>query len=140
MSYELNLKDSKINNFSSYILTALVVLTFFSTLYDIIARKYGKEPKKFFSAFSLYTNFNNLMKINNSASAIRCIDGMKVLSAFWIIVGHRKFFSFHNSSHNYAFWERFSSQAIDGYNFGVDTFITCSAILVTQSLMRTFET
>lgn len=132
-------QQSELSLLSSFI-AALMILTLLSTFYDVTIRKYKKEPKKLLNAFSLYTNFNNLMKINHSESAMKCIDGMKVLSAFWIIVGHRKLFSFKMRSNHYEKWDGFARQVVEGYNFGVDTFITCSAILVTQSLLRAFET
>lgn len=73
--------------------SALIILIIVSTSYDILTSKFNGKSIKFFAIFSLYSNLKTLMKINYSESAIRCIDGIKVLSAFWIAIGTVEFFN-----------------------------------------------
>lgn len=61
---------------------AIITLSTLSTLYDVYTRQKKKES---FLIFSIVDNFKNLMKINESESAIRCIDGLKVISSKFFV-------------------------------------------------------
>lgn len=76
------------------------------------------------------------MKINDETSLINCIDSLKVISAFWIVMGHRKFNKRINAG---SFFDTLMFKLIDAYHFAVTTFFVCTAILVTQSFLRALE-
>lgn len=107
-----------------------------STIYDFVTEKFKLKQKKYFTAFSITSNISNLLKINNNTSNINCIDGLKVLSALWIVMGHRKFGKDIKTD---IIFERFVFRLIDAYHLGVTTFFVCSGILVTQSFLRALE-
>jgi hypothetical protein len=115
----------------------------FSTIYDIWMEKRERKPCNTLTIFSLNSNFRDLMKINESNSIINCIDGIKVLSAIWIIIGHRRDMMmslFHKRSHqNVVLWDEAAVGIVNNYFYCVVTFLTCSGILVAQSFLRSFE-
>lgn len=83
---------SRLNCFSvvfSTFLSALIA----STVYDVTIRRRSGNVNKLYAAFSVFTNGRQLfeMKKNSSASAIDCLNGIRALSIFWIIFGHRVF-------------------------------------------------
>lgn len=105
-------------------------------------RKKGRAPSKAVEAFSVHSNFENLTQVHNAGSTIRSIDGIKVLSAMWIIIGHRKDFMnepFPHRRHQNNWLEELVFDFFSSYLYCVDTFFACSAILVTQSLLRSFD-
>jgi peptidoglycan/LPS O-acetylase OafA/YrhL len=81
-------------------------------------------------------NFKDLVKINRSSSVINCIDGLKVLSAFWNVVGNRKRF---NSIKPKTTVEKFVMTIIQSHQLAQTIFIVCSGILVTQSFLKAIE-
>lgn len=109
------------------------------TCYDIITSKLRREPKKVFTAFSLVSNFKSLMKINKSESAIKCIDGMKALSALWIVHGHRGFLLIQNEFTDAWWLEHLYFKFASNGALAIVCFFVCSAILVTQSMLRSME-
>lgn len=40
-------------------------------------------------AFSLVTNGQKLLQVSKAQQQIHCFNGLKVISLFWVIVGHR---------------------------------------------------
>lgn len=85
----------------------------------------------------------DLLKINASQSLIGCINALKVFSCMWIISGHRADLYFQAlpvvfqkkvwSQHNNFFL------SIGLFARAVDTFFACSGVVVTQSLLRSYE-
>jgi peptidoglycan/LPS O-acetylase OafA/YrhL len=108
-----------------------------SSIYDFYAQKFNVKPRKLFTAFSVFTNFPDLVKINKTASLINSIDGIKVLSALWICVGHRKPKYLLNSKS--STFDGIVLKAIGRFDIAVTTFLVCSAVVVTQSLLRSIE-
>lgn len=140
------IKSWALNNWfhiSSFIFSMIAVVTICCTIYDVWMRKLKRKSKTLFTYFSLYSNFRELMKSTRSDSTISCIDGLKVISAIWIIIGHRKdalrepFPTYRYK--NLGFWELTTLKIIGAYFYSVETFIACSAIIVTQSLLKSFE-
>lgn len=119
-------------------LLLLVLTSVISTSIDIFTPNNRFRSKKIISSFSLTANFKSLIKINDSPNLIRCIDGLKVLAALYIVLGHRMEFTY---STKYFFnpWLQNIKQFILGYKFGLDVFFVCSAVLITMSLLRTFQ-
>jgi peptidoglycan/LPS O-acetylase OafA/YrhL len=122
---------------ASFTFFFIFILTIVSTLNDFISKYFGLKSWKFFTIFSMSSNFKDLIVINKSESTIKCIDALKVLSAIWIIFGHRND-SFEKLSPELSIG-KFVIYSIRGYFIAVETFLACSGILVTQSLLRAFE-
>lgn len=124
---------------------ALLVLTTISTVYEVFIKKLGYKPIKLLTIFSLDSNYNDLVKISDSKSIINCIDGLKVIACFWVVVGARNdFYKFpqyigevYGSKVNNG-----SDYLVNLYNVNprsVDTFLACSGILVAQSFLNCFD-
>ena len=110
---------------------------FCSTFYDYLSRKLTWKSWKSLTSFSLLRNASNLFQINKSASVINCIDSIKVISAIWIVCGHRQ----ERLKKNYtnSFVEKVILGSVHPFTEAVVTFLVCSAVLVTQSLIKAFE-
>lgn len=113
------------------------VLTILSTVYDVYTKSLSIEANEAWKSFSLSKNFEELCKINRSPSIINCIDGIKALSAIWIILGHRterfnKIYT--NSVVEEIFWKSTNS-----FLDAVVTFLACSGVVATQSCMKAFD-
>lgn len=118
--------------------STFAILTTLSTAYDVYSEKFGWKQKKAFKAFSILFNYKELLKINKSDSVINCIDSIKVLSAYWIIMGHRRG-CVYLPADTYHFFQSNISWIYIGHKNAVTTFFVCSAILVTQSFMRMMD-
>lgn len=103
------------------------------------------EPHKLFIVFSAYTHGRKLFDIteNKSPSSINCLNGLRAMSVFWIMFGHRignqASMPLANLVEFNEFYETFPSVIISAYHLAVDTFFLMGGLLVTQSLMRAFE-
>jgi peptidoglycan/LPS O-acetylase OafA/YrhL len=64
---------------------------------------------------------------------------MKVLSSFWIVMGHRQA-AFISTAFDAELPQGVLSKLINRSVYGVDTFFVCSAIVVTLSMLKLFET
>ena len=84
----------------------------------------------------MISNYSELVNINKSSSVINCIDGIKVLSAIWICVGHRKPKNLLSSK---LFIDKTILNAIGRFDIAVTTFFVCSAVVVTQSLLKALD-
>jgi hypothetical protein len=58
-----------------------------STVYDVYLRKLRKKPD-LFVVFSLYTNGKKLLGTHCENDNLTCLNGIRVLSTMWVIVGH----------------------------------------------------
>lgn len=47
------------------------------------------ERHKILIAFSAYTNGKKIITINNQPGQILIFNGLKVISMFWVVLGHR---------------------------------------------------
>jgi peptidoglycan/LPS O-acetylase OafA/YrhL len=109
-------------------------------------RKFQKEPNKLFIAFSAYTHGRALYDIteNKSPSAINCLNGLRGLSVFWIMFGHRfgnqAAMPIANSREYLNFFDTVPSVIVSAYHLAVDTFFLMGGLLMTQSMLRAFET
>jgi hypothetical protein len=117
---------------------ATVSFVGFSTFHDQFSQKFNWKKKKIFSCFSLSSNFNDFIKINSSESVIKCINSLKVLSAFWIVIGHRNAQSRLLSTDDSLLGQEVL-MFFKGFQRGVTVFFVCSAILVMQSLFKAFD-
>ncbi|CAH0560082.1 unnamed protein product [Brassicogethes aeneus] len=136
---------------------AVALLVLMSTLYDVLIHQKGKvekidentkeitikEPKDNYKmCFSVYSNWKKLFlnKGFEDSSSMTCIYGMKVLSMFWIIHGHRFASTVFAGSVNgfdlYEWRTKFYNLYIMGASFSVDTFLTLSGMLLISSFLK----
>lgn len=125
------------------VLALFVLLTAISTVYDVLCHKTKTVPKIVLSSFSLQKNFKDLRKVNTSNTTINCIDAIKVLSAVWIIIGHRSDLLKEPFPQHYQtgkpWWEELVLRFIASYSNCNESFFACSSILVTLSLLRSYD-
>ena len=92
-------------------------------------------------SFSLYKTVPAIMSTHQPPSAISCINGLRVISMFWVILGHIYAFSLSiasldNTLDLFDFVKRFTAQPILNGYFSVDTFFFLSGLLVSYLTLR----
>ncbi|XP_060069974.1 nose resistant to fluoxetine protein 6-like, partial [Ylistrum balloti] len=92
-------------------------------------------------AFSIVTNTRKLLSTSTSSGHLTSLNGMRVLSMFWIILGHTYLFAslgmtVENSLAAVKIIQRFSFQAIINATVSVDTFFFMSGLLVTYLYLK----
>lgn len=115
---------------------ALVMVA--STFYDIIVQNRGNPPHPVYAAFSVYTNGEKLFEIkrNTSPNAIECLNGIRGLAIFWIMLGHRyvmpnSFVPMINLFDVPGFLATAFSTLTNTNQLAVDTFLLLGGLLVT---------
>ena len=99
----------------------------------------GVSPLDFVTAFSLFQTIPTLLATKQGPSVITCLNGLRVISMAWVILGHS--FSFHgrnvdNLSVMESVISRFSFQAVENAFFCVDSFFFLSRVLVAYLSLR----
>ena len=104
------------------------------------------KPKKrvkiydFLVAFSLFKVLPQILSTKQPPSAITSINGLRVMSMFWVILCHTHFWVLINGAQNMYcikdFISRFSYQAISNAFFSVDSFFFLSGLLVAYLTLR----
>ena len=94
----------------------------------------------FIIAFSLFKVLSQILSTKQPPSAITSINGLRVMSMFWVILCHTHFWvsltGADNAIHIKSVLSRFSFQAIDNAFFSVDSFFFLSGLLVAYLSMR----
>ncbi|KAL7028544.1 hypothetical protein ACKWTF_005887 [Chironomus riparius] len=120
---------------------ALILITSICTYFDLKYR--GKKfNNKFLKAFSAYENFKCLSKYAINERSIECVNGLKVLSAIWIIIGHRMDMIIENSNVIREFMsseERLILRISEMFTSVVDIFFLISGLLVAIKCLRLFK-
>ena len=104
-----------------------------------------EQPNKLLSAFSMYTHGAKLFELKeiNSPNVINCLNGIRTLSIFWIILGHRFNSRFeipvYNLDHSWSFVEKIIYLVYTNYDKPVDTFFLIGGLLVTWTLMSALD-
>ena len=99
------------------------------------------NPLYFITAFSLFQTVPTLLATSQGSNVITCLNGLRVISMFWVILGHTfafamSFTSADNPLHFLALGSRFSTQAVENAYFSVDSFFFLSGVLVAYLTLR----
>jgi peptidoglycan/LPS O-acetylase OafA/YrhL len=103
------------------------------------------EPNILFIAFSLYTNGKKLFDITESKipNSINCLNGIRALSIFWVIFGHRMEERFYvplvNGDDMLHYRENPIYLLHTTFELAVDTFLLMGGLLATQSLIKALD-
>lgn len=99
----------------------------------------GSSLKQILIAFSLITNTRKLLSTSTSSGNLTAINGMRVISMWWVILGHTFVFNIGLLDNVLDFVEllkRFSFQGIMNATYSVDTFFFMSGLLVAYTVMK----
>ena len=96
---------------------------------------------EFITAFSLYKTLPALFATKQAASVITSMNGLRVMSMFWVILGHVYVWVLFtgqgdNITQIIAVMKRFSFQAVGNAFFAVDSFFFLSGVLVAYLTFR----
>ncbi|XP_076108425.1 nose resistant to fluoxetine protein 6-like isoform X1 [Mytilus galloprovincialis] len=109
---------------------------------------YGENPqsscnsvlKQILLSLSLITNTRKLLNTSTASGSLTAINGMRVLSMWWVILGHvygfLPFLSLDNVLDFVELLKRFSFQGIMNATYSVDTFFFMSGLLVAYTVMK----
>ena len=104
-------------------------------------RKCKVNPLDFITAFSLFQTVPTLLATSQGSNVITCLNGLRVISMFWVILGHAYAFamlaaSADNPLQFLTIAARFSFQAVGNAYFSVDSFFFLSGVLVAYLTLR----
>ncbi|VDN01946.1 unnamed protein product, partial [Thelazia callipaeda] len=100
---------------------------------------------KFLLAFSMYTNGGNILKTEKRDNQIDCLHGTRVLSMFWIILGHSFYYIVTSLTVDnlfptvIAFPQKFLNLIILQAPLAVDSFFYLSGMLTSFLFMEKFK-
>ena len=98
------------------------------------------KGEEFITAFSLLRVLPQILSMKQPPSAITSINGIRVITMFWVILAHTHFLALEtgldNITHLVTTMSRFSFQPLCNAFFAVDTFFVMSGLLVTYLSMR----
>ena len=98
------------------------------------------SPLDFVTAFSLFQTIPTLLATKQGPSVITCLNGLRVISMTWVILGHSYIFRGMNVDNNVivneCVFSRFSFQAVENAAFSVDSFFFLSGVLVAYHSLR----
>ncbi|KAJ0176877.1 hypothetical protein K1T71_008056 [Dendrolimus kikuchii] len=114
----------------------LAVIIIISTCYDLGYKFIFKEKSRvnaLYTSFSIYTNTKRFLTFNSAPGALECVDGIRAISMFWVIIAHTYCLTLlafiHNLAEALEWLVKFSSTWITAAPITVDTFFTLSGIL-----------
>ncbi|XP_018573256.1 uncharacterized protein LOC108912502 [Anoplophora glabripennis] len=116
-----------------FAVVGLVVIS--STVYDIyFFKEQNHQGPCLLTAFSFYTNGRKLLSTKASTDSVACLNGIRVISIMWIVLGHRYMYSALLPLINLVDVTEFqtlpASGIISGGNLAVDTFFVLSGLLL----------
>ncbi|GJQ86256.1 hypothetical protein Trydic_g8955 [Trypoxylus dichotomus] len=157
-SWDIEIKDDfcdyegkhQLSDFAYFTIIVLGVLCSVAvagTLYHIYlsaTNKTAKEkPKSFLMEFSLYSNVKKILSTKTN-DPLQCLNAVRVLSLFWIIVRHYFMLIFyfpHLNSMDLNEWKgEYGNMFILSGSMAVDSFFTASGITVAYLFMKNRET
>jgi len=101
-------------------------------------------PWDFITAFSLYRTVPALLATKQAPSVITSLNGLRVISMFWVILGHSQLGAMSpgmidNPTAIKTVMSRFTFQAVGNAFFAVDSFFFLSAVLVAYLTLREMD-
>jgi len=95
----------------------------------------------FLKAFSLFQTVPSLLATKQGPGMITCLNGLRVISMSWVILGHSYSFlgtlmNVDNYSVTKGVLSRFSFQAVENAFFSVDSFFFLSGVLVAYLTLK----
>ena len=95
---------------------------------------------EFITSFSLYKTVPTLLATKQAPGVITSMNGLRVISMFWVILGHSYVWPLQLGVDNMRFLtslgKRFSFQAVLNGTFSVDSFFFLSGVLVAYLTLR----
>ena len=105
--------------------------------------RYEVQPSEFITAFSVFKTVPTLLATKQTPTVITSLNGLRVISMFWVILGHTQFWVFEgvvtnvdNRLNSFTLFSRFTFQAVESAFFAVDSFFFLSAVLVAYLTLR----
>ena len=115
---------------------------------EMLAKRRRKKKGSFSStalgfllAFSLYESVPKILATKKQPpAAITCLHGIRVISVFWVIMGHTNLWGYFVTSNQISFLKnivsRVSFRVVTSTEFAVDSFFLLSGLLVTYLTLR----
>ena len=98
------------------------------------------NPTDWIQAFSLYKTIPTVLSTKQTSAAITCLNGIRVISMFWVILGHVhlvvSLIGVDNSLDIKDVMGRFSFQAVNNAYVSVDSFFLLSGVLLAYLTLR----
>ncbi|XP_071955725.1 nose resistant to fluoxetine protein 6-like [Antedon mediterranea] len=89
--------------------------------------------------FSLLINGSKILKTKQGEQSLGALNGIRVISLWWVMLGHTYVFAmtlFSNSTKIIEVLSRFTFQAVGNATFSVDSFFFLSGLLVTYLTLK----
>nr|XP_015834703.1 PREDICTED: nose resistant to fluoxetine protein 6-like isoform X2 [Tribolium castaneum] len=126
---------------------AIVIFSLFgvivvaSTLYDFFVYQYVTDKKpNIHVAFSMLTNGKKLLSTKTAEGNLNCLNGLRVISLMWIVLGHGFQYSFYVpviNSLDMEEWKNFKANClIIACSVAVDTFFVISGLLLVYLFLK----
>ncbi|XP_063925685.1 nose resistant to fluoxetine protein 6-like [Zophobas morio] len=137
-----SVKRTPVDYFAFIFFAVILFLIVVSTSYDFYLQMRGDELN-IFVAFSIYTNIKKLVA-SSSNTPLDCLNGIKVLSCCWIVLGHvfvLQLFSVKNLLYVFTEW-RHETLSIFLWSpmYTVNTFFAVSGFLRSYIYLKRTET
>nr|XP_034827099.1 nose resistant to fluoxetine protein 6-like [Maniola hyperantus] len=111
----------------------IILSTYYDVHHNIICKKDPKEANEIFISFSALTNCRRLLDIKTDPNNIECLDGIRSLAIFWVIVGHVFLiisFMIANPIDSLEWSQQYKSIWVTTATLTVDTFFLLSGLLL----------
>ncbi|KAJ8956800.1 hypothetical protein NQ318_014214, partial [Aromia moschata] len=123
------------------ILLLFLVIVVISTAYDLYSNNQISVTKyELLVAFSAYSNGKKLFSITNNSTELSCLNGIRVLSMIWVVVGHMFMMMILSPLFNLIdgvnFTNSLRSMLIVSGTLSVDTFFVVGGVLVAYTFMK----
>ena len=112
---------------------------------SVAEKRYIEFVKDLILSFSLYKTVPAIMATHQPATAITSINGMRVLSMFWVILGHTYSWGIlfdvvaNTNEAIETVPKHFLFQPVDNFTFSVDTFFVLSGLLLSYLSIKEME-
>ncbi|CAF4894473.1 unnamed protein product [Pieris macdunnoughi] len=126
------------------VFSAFGLIIFLSTTYDLHHLFYLKKDfmdENIFRIFSAFTNLSMLLKLSNKPGSLQCLDGIRAIAIFWVVIGHA-FVGNLITAFNFLDIQEWQSSLrsmwITGAPITVDTFFMISGLLLVYTSMAKY--